>query len=68
VIKATIDTEYPIRPMIAIFLLPYLSEALPHEALVTAQAIAEIEKIVEVSITDNPRSRANGGTRTNAKD
>ena len=54
--------------MTAIFLLPYLSEALPHEALVTAQAIAEIEKIVEVSITDNPRSRANGGTRTNAKD
>ena len=54
--------------MIAIFLLPYLSEALPHEALVTAQAIAEIEKIVEVSITDSPRSRANGGTRTNAKD
>ena len=28
----------------------------------------DIEKIIEVSITDNPRSRANGGTRTNAKD
>ena len=50
------------------FLLPYLSEALPHEALVTAHAIAEIEKIVEVSITDRPRSLAKGGTNTNAND
>ena len=54
--------------MTAIFLLPYLSEALPHEALVTAHAIAETEKMVDVSMTDRPRSLANGGTNTNAKD
>ncbi len=50
------------------FLLPYLSEALPHEALVSAHAIAEIEKIVDVSMTDRPRSLAKGGTNTNAND
>ena len=33
-----------------------------------AQATAEIEKIVDVSITDKPKSLANGGTKTNAKD
>jgi hypothetical protein len=48
--------------------LPNLSEALPQEALVNAQATAEIEKIVEVSITDKPKSLANGGTKTKAKD
>jgi hypothetical protein len=45
-----------------------LSEALPHDALVSAQAIAETEKIVDVSITDRPRSLAKGGTNTNAND
>ena len=45
-----------------------LSEALPHEALVIAQATAEIEKIVDVSMTDRPKSLAKGGTKTNAKD
>ena len=54
--------------MTAILRLPYLSEALPHDALVSAQATAEIEKIVDVSITDKPRSLANGGTKTKAKD
>ena len=29
---------------------------------------AEIEKIVDVSITDKPRSLAKGGTKTKAKD
>jgi hypothetical protein len=48
--------------------LPNLSDALPQEALVNAQATAEIEKIVEVSITDKPKSLANGGTKTKAKD
>ena len=52
----------------AIFLLPYLSEALPHEALVIAQAIADIEKMLEVSITDKPKSLARGGTNTKAND
>ena len=47
---------------------PYLSEALPHDALVIAQATAEIEKIVDVSMTDKPKSLAKGGTKTNAKD
>ena len=55
-------------PITAMFLLPNLSEALPHEALVTAHAIAEIEKIVDVSMTDRPRSLAKGGTNTNAND
>ncbi len=36
--------------------------------LVTAHAIAEIEKIVDVSMTDRPRSLAKGGTNTNAND
>ena len=54
--------------MTAIFRLPYLSDALPHEELVIAQATADIEKIIEVSITDKPKSRANGGTKTNAND
>ena len=48
--------------------LPYLSDALPHEALVTAHATAEIENMVDVSMTDNPKSLAKGGTKTNAKD
>ena len=47
---------------------PYLSEALPQDALVIAQATAEIEKIVDVSMTDKPKSLANGGTKTKAKD
>ena len=63
-----IEIEYPIRPIVAIFLLPYLSDALPHDALVKAHAIAETAKILDVSTTLNPRSRANGGTSTNAKD
>ena len=54
--------------MTAILRLPYLSEALPHDALVSAQATAEIENIVDVSITDKPKSLANGGTKTKAKD
>tara|TARA_B110000211_G_C13728448_1_gene399196 strand:- start:398 stop:562 length:165 start_codon:yes stop_codon:yes gene_type:complete len=54
--------------MIAIFLRPYLSDALPQDALVTAQAIAEIAKIEDVSITDRPRSLAKGGTNTKAND
>lgn len=54
--------------MTAIFLLPYLSDILPHEELVTAHATAEIEKINDVSTTDKPKSLANGGTKTNAKD
>ena len=47
---------------------PYLSEALPQDALVIAQATAEIEKIVDVSITDKPKSLAKGGTKTKAND
>ena len=54
--------------MTEIFRLPYLSDAFPHEELVIAQATADIEKIVEVSMTDKPRSLANGGTKTNAND
>ena len=54
--------------MTAIFRLPYLSDALPQEALVIAQATAEIEKIVDVSTTDKPKSLAKGGTKTKAKD
>ena len=54
--------------MTAIFLLPYLSDILPQEELVTAHATAEIEKINDVSTTDKPKSLANGGTKTNAKD
>ena len=54
--------------MTAILRLPYLSDALPQDALVIAQATAEIEKIADVSITDKPKSLANGGTKTNAKD
>jgi hypothetical protein len=33
-----------------------------------AHAIADIENMVDVSITDNPRSLASGGTRTKAND
>ena len=54
--------------MTAIFLLPYLSDILPQEELVTAHATAEIEKINDFSTTDKPKSLANGGTKTNAKD
>ena len=50
--------------MTAIFLLPYLSDTLPHEELVIAHATAEIEKINDVSTTDKPKSLANGGTKT----
>ena len=46
--------------MTAILRLPYLSDALPQDALVMAQATAEIEKIVDVSMTDKPKSLANG--------
>ena len=63
-----IEIEYPIKPITAIFLLPCLSDALPHDVLVMAHATAEIENIMEVSITDRPRSLANGGTNTNAND
>jgi hypothetical protein len=63
-----IEIEYPIKPIVAIFLLPYLSDALPHDALVKAHAIAETAKMLDVCMTLNPRSRANGGTSTNAKD
>ena len=68
VIRAMIETEQPISPITAIFRLPYLSDALPHEALVIAHATAEIEKIVDVSMTDKPKSLAKGGTSTKAKD
>ena len=54
--------------MTAILRLPYLSDALPQDALVMAQATAEIEKIVDVSMTDKPKSLAKGGTSTKAKD
>ena len=67
-IKAIIETEYPISPITAIFRLPNLSDALPQDALVIAHATAEIEKIVDVSITDKPKSLARGGTNTKAKD
>mgnify|MGYP005720961231 CR=1 FL=1 len=56
------------RPNIAIFLLPYLSLNLPHEALVNAHANAEIAKIKDVWNSDRPRSRASGGTITKTND
>ena len=68
VINAIIEIEYPIRPITAIFRLPYLSDALPHDPLVIAQATADIENIVAVSTTDRPKSLAKGGTKTNAND
>ena len=48
-------------PSIAIFLLPYLSEALPHGAEVIAHATADKENIKEACISDRPKSLANGG-------
>ena len=48
--------------------LPYLSDALPHDALVIAHATAEIENIIDVSTTDRPKSLAKGGTKTKAND
>jgi len=48
--------------------LPYLSDALPQDALVIAHATAEIENIVDVSTTDKPKSLARGGTKTKAND
>jgi hypothetical protein len=62
------EIEYPIKPITAIFLLPKLSDALPQDALVMAQATAEIAKIVDVCISDKPRSLASGGTSTKAND
>ena len=55
------DIEYPIYPSIAIFLLPYLSDALPHGAEVFAQAPADNEKINEACISERPKTLANGG-------
>ena len=68
VIKAINETEYPRRPKIAIFRLPYRSLALPQNALVVAQANAEIANIDEVCISVKPRSLARGGTSTKTKD
>ena len=48
VINAINEIPYPSNPRIAIFLLPYLSLALPQNALVNAHATAEIAKIDEV--------------------
>ena len=48
VINAINEIPYPSNPRIAIFLLPYLSLALPQKALVNAHATAEIAKIDEV--------------------
>ena len=45
-----------------------LPDALPQDALVIAQATAEIAKIVDVCISDKPRSLASGGTSTKAND
>lgn len=45
-----------------------MSLALPHVADVNAQAIAEIEKIMEVCTSESPKSLASGGIKTNAKD
>ena len=47
VIKAIKENAYPNNPNIAIFLLPYLSLALPHIALVKAHATAEKANINE---------------------
>jgi len=66
--NAIMEIEYPIKPITAIFLLPKLSDALPQDALVMAQATAEIAKIVDVCISDKPRSLASGGTSTKAND
>ena len=60
-IRIIIDIEYPMYPSIAIFLLPYLSEALPHGAEVIAHATADKENIKEACISDRPKSLANGG-------
>ena len=68
VISAINETEYPMSPKIAMFLLPYLSLVLPQNALVDAQARAEIANIEEVWISERPRSLARGGTKTNTKD
>lgn len=68
VISAIKEMAYPVSPIIAMFLLPKMSDALPQEALVKAHATAEIAKIVDVCTSDKPRSLANGGTRTKAKD
>ena len=68
VIKAIKDIAYPSKPNIATFLLPYLSLVLPQNALVEAHAKADIAKIDDVCISDKPRSRANGGTKTNTND
>ena len=53
--------------MTAMLRLPCLSDALPQDALVSAQATAEIEKIVDVSITDKPRSLAKGEPKQKQK-
>jgi hypothetical protein len=62
------EAEYPISPSIAMLRLPYLSLALPHAALVSAQAIAEKANTSEACISDKPRSLARGGTITKTKD
>ena len=62
------EIPYPSNPRIAIFLLPYLSLALPQKALVNAHATAEIAKIDEVWISVKPKSLAKGGTKTKTKD
>jgi hypothetical protein len=62
------DIEYPTYPSIAIFLLPYLSDALPHGADVIAQATADKEKINEACISERPKSLAKGGMIAYTKD
>jgi hypothetical protein len=52
----------------AIFLLPYLSLALPQNALVRAQAIAEKANTEDVCMTVSPSSLARGGTNTKTND
>ena len=68
VIIAINDAEYPRRPRIAIFLLPYLSLALPHAALVKAQPMADNANIEDVCTSDKPNSLARGGTITKTND
>ena len=47
---------------------PYLSLALPQDALVKAHAIADIANMRDVCTSVSPKSRANGGTITKTND
>ena len=62
------EAAYPTSPRMAIFLLPYLSLALPQNALVRAQAIAEKANTEDVCMTVSPSSLARGGTNTKTND